>query len=825
MHMKNKFDSKKKKSLKPTPSHKSLPVELLRWTCDPKDLGVRSTEEVKSQRDIIGQDRAVQALRVGLDMHHDGYNIFVTGLSGTGRTTTIKRLLREFEKRDVALHDYCYVNNFKNPDMPLAITLPAGQGCAFKKEMEDFIEELRKDIPAVYESTRYQEERKTILQHFQDRQKVILQTFEKRVKGKGFDLVQVQVGNMMRPDVVPLADGKPTTMDQLEEMVSRKALTEAEFKTLVENQAQLEKQMVAIFRELRNIEKKAQDSLEDLEEKFVMPVVDELLSPLKTRFEDEKLHGFLADVRDYVGDNLDRFRRPAFTPSGPDGDQESDKDDFGEFKVNVLVDNAETDHIPIVIETNPKYKNIFGTVERELERSGVWRTDFMHIKAGSLLRANGGYLVLNALDTLIEPWAYQDLKRTLRTGKMEIHTYEPLFGVLPTAMKPEAIDLDVKVIMIGSAEIYYLLYQRDEDFKKIFKIRADFDSVMAKDDSTIEKYQQFVKAICDDEELRPFDAKGLAKIIEHGVRLAGRKKKLSTRFNVIADIIREANYWAMKDEARFVSDVHVDKAIKERHRRVNLFEDKIQELITDGVFMIDTEGAVVGQVNGLSVYDVGEYAFGKPSRITARTSLGRSGVINIEREAELSGPTHNKGVAILTGFLSSTFAQTKPLIMDASITFEQSYGGVDGDSASSTEIYAILSSLSGIPIRQDLAVTGSVNQKGEIQPIGGVNEKIEGYFDVCKFRGLTGKQGVLIPMQNVEDLMLREDVIDAVKNGLFHIYAISSIEAGIEILTGVKAGTVDKSGKSEPGTVFELANRKLEEYAQDWKKHHGGRAG
>jgi len=821
--MKNTSNSKKKKSVKSSTSHKALPVDQLRWRCNPGSLGVRSTEEVKSQRDIIGQERAVRSLRVGLDMHHDGYNIFVTGFSGTGRTTTIKRLLREFEKREVELKDYCYVNNFKNPDMPLAITLRAGQGRVLEEQMELLVDELRKDIPALYESTRYQEERKNILQHFQDRQKVILQNFEKRVKEKGFDLVQVQVGNMMRPDVVPVADGKPTTIDQLEEMVQQKVLSETQFKTIVENQAQLEKQMAAIFRELRNIEKKAQDSLEDLEERLVMPVVDENLLPVRTMFADAKLHSYLDDVRDHVRDNLERFRKHTLPPTISEGEQQPDKDDFGEFKVNVLVDNTETDHIPIVIETNPKYKNIFGTVERELERSGVWRTDFMHIKAGSLLRANGGYLVLNALDTLIEPWAYQDLKRTLRTGKMEIHTYEPLFGVLPTAMKPEAIELDVKVIMIGSAEIYYLLYHRDEDFKKIFKIRADFDSVMPKNDTTIENYQQFVKTICDDEELRPFDAKGLAKVIEHGVRLAGRKKKLSTRFNVIADIVREANYWATKDQSRFVTDTHVDRAIEERHHRVNLVEDKIQELITDDVFMIDTQGAVVGQVNGLSVYDIGEYAFGKPSRITARTCLGRSGIINIEREAELSGPTHNKGVAILTGYLSSTFAQDKPLVMDASITFEQSYGGVDGDSASSTEIYAILSSLSGIPIRQDLAVTGSVNQKGEIQPIGGVNEKIEGFYDVCKFRGLTGTQGVLIPKQNVEDLMLREEIIGAVEKGLFHVYAVSSIEQGIEILTGMKAGKSEKNDRFPHDTIFYLANKKLEEYAQAWKKHLGGK--
>ena len=446
------------------------------------------------------------------------------------------------------------------------------------------------------------------------------------------------------------------------------------------------------------------------------------------------------------------------------------------------------------------------------EKGGIWRTDFTQIKAGALLRADGGYLVLNALDTLTEPWVWQDLKRTLRTEKMEIHTYEQSFGLAPTGMKPQAIDLNVKVIMIGESEVYQLLYYRDDDFKKIFKVRADFDFEMPKNGDAVSKYLNFAKMVCDDEKLRPFDASALAKVVEFGVRLAGRQKKISTRFNVIADVIREANYWAAKENVGHVARKHVERAVQERIYRVNLIEEKIQELINDGTFIIDTDGAVVGQLNGLSVYDVGEHAFGKPSRITAKTSLGRAGIINIEREAELSGPTHNKGVAIISGYLRSTFAQDKPLIVSASITFEQSYGGVDGDSASSTEIYAILSSLSEIPLRQDIAVTGSVNQKGEIQPIGGVNMKIEGFYDTCNARGLTGKQGVMIPAQNITDLMLREDVVDAVKAGTFSVYAIKTIEEGIEILTRTKAGD-----------VFQRADKQLKRYADEWRRFEAGK--
>ncbi len=818
-----------KRSPRPTaalkaPNHPTLEPGQLRWQCDPKSLNVKSTDDVKPSREIIGQERALRALRVGLEMSHFGYNIFVTGLPGTGRTTTIKRLLQEFEHRKVNLKDHCYVHNFKNPDMPLGLSLPAGQGRSLQQDMGSFISDLAVNIPALYESQRYQEARKTTLQHFQDRQKTVLQDFEKRVKEQGFDLVQVQAGNMMRPDVVPVVKDQPVNLDQVEVLMQKGEVGKEDFDRMKGVQADLEKQMSTVFRELRNIEKKVQQSMVELEERLVMPIVDEGIDVLKVTYDDKKVQAYLQEVREDIRKNLDRFRgKPALPASQTGEEEETEEDEFIEYKVNVLVDNAEAVHIPIVIETNPKYKNIFGTLDRELERSGVWKTDFMHIKAGSLLRADGGYLVLNALDTLIEPWAWQDLKRTLRTGKMEIHTYEPVFNFAQTGMKPEAIELHVKVIMIGDSELYHLLYDRDEDFKKIFKIRADFDSETPKNSESIQQYVRFLKMVCDDEKLRPLDATALAQIIEFGVRLSGRQKKLSTRFNIIADVAREANYWAGKQNTGMVTGEHVEKAIEERVFRVRLVEDRIQELINDGTFLIDTEGAAVGQVNGLTVYDMGEHAFGKPARITARTSLGRSGVINIEREAELSGPTHNKGVAILTGYLRSRFAQHAPLVMDASITFEQSYGGVDGDSASSTEIYAILSSLAQLPIRQDIAVTGSVNQKGEIQPIGGVNLKIEGFFDSCKARGFTGTQGVMVPSTNVPELMLREEVVQAVADRKFHIYAVETVEQGIEILTGVKAGAAIANGGFESGTVFGRSADQLAVYARQWRDFEGGK--
>ncbi len=813
-------------SFVPAPVHPSLPPDKLRWQCDPKSLGVRTTDDVKPSHDIIGQERALRSLRVGLEMTHFGYNIFVSGLSGTGRTTTIKRMLQEFEHTKGRVRDHCYVHSFKNPDMPMAIALPAGQGRALKQDMEGFIADLKRNVPAVYEGHRYQQARKNVVQHFQDRQRTILQDYERRVKERGFELVQVQMGNVTRPEVVPVLNGQPVGMEQIEALVQKGEIARGDFDRMRADLAEFEKQMGTIFRELRNIEKRVQDSVRELDEKIVMPVVDEAIAVLRATYDSPAVHAYLADLRAHVVDNLERFRQqPAAPPQ--EGEEEPEADEFTEFQVNVLVDNAETTHVPIIIETNPKYKNIFGTVDREFVKGGIWRTDFTKIKAGSLLRADGGYLVLNALDTLIEPGVWQDLKRTLRTGLMDIQTYEPTFGFAPMGLKPEAIPINVKVIMIGDTDVYQLLYHRDDDFKKIFKIRADFDFEMKRDKRALVQYQRFVKMLCDDETLLPFDATALAQIIEFGVRLAGSRKKISTRFNIIADVVREAEYWKKKETSVVsgqssvvrsqkrkgpgaVTGAHVDKAIAERIYRVKLIEEKIQEMIDDGSIMIDVKGSVVGQVNGLSVYDIGEHAFGKPARITARTALGRSGVINIEREAEMSGRTHNKGVAILSGYFRSQFAQDKPLVMDASITFEQSYSGVDGDSASSTEIYAILSSLCGIPIRQDLAVTGSVNQKGEIQPIGGVNLKIEGFFDVCKARGLTGKQGVLIPHQNMGELMLREDVCTAARKKQFAVFAVRTVEEGIELLTGVSART-----------VLEKANRKLQEYAEMWRRFEG----
>lgn len=768
-----------------------LPAERLRWHCSPKDLGIASIEEAEPVKEVIGQDRALRALRVGLEMAHFGYNIFVTGVSGTGRTTTIKRLLSEFEHHQADLTDKCYVHNFPDPDAPRLIVLPAAKGAAFKKDMASFLNELITQIPAAFESRRHNEQRKGTLEHFQERQRTVLRDLEKKVKERGFEVVQVQTGAITRPEIAPMLDGNPVTMDQFQAKVESGEMTKEAFEKMLTDQIELERQMDSVMREMRNIERKAKKSSEQLNYNVVVPIVEELVDELESKYPAQGVHDYLLDVRQHVLDNLHRFyqkEEQQQTVLGITIQKEDDR--FTEFQVNVLVDNGNVKGRPIVIETNPRYKNLFGTIERVVDRNGVWRADFTHIKAGSLLKADGGYLVINAVDALIEAGVWTTLKRVLRNSLLDIQPPESVGYGSFSALKPEPITLNVKVIMIGDAFTYRLLYELDDDFQKIFKIRSDFDVEMPNARTAISSYVSFIKMKCNEEKLLPFDVSGITETVEYGVRLSGQQKKISTRFTVIADVIREASYWATKDGAKNVMGKHVRKAIEERIERVRLLEEKIQEMIEDGSIHIDTQGAVVGQVNGLSVYEMSGYVFGKPSRITAKTAMGRAGIINIEREAEMSGPSHDKGMLILSGYLRDKYAKNKPLVLSASIAFEQSYSGVDGDSASSTEVYALLSSLSGIPIRQDIAVTGSVDQHGNIQPIGGVNQKIEGFFSVCKARTLTGTQGVLIPHKNETDLMLRPDVVEAVKQKKFHIYSIKTIDEGIEILFGKPAKPV-----------------------------------
>ncbi len=804
-----------------------IPVAKLRWTCPGDKLTFASTKEVEVCRKIIGQERALGAVRLGLGIESAGYNIYVAGFVGTGRNTTIKRLLEELEKGETPPNDLCYVNNFKNPDLPCLIALPAGRGKVLRNDMSLLIETLKRNIPLIFEDERYQETRKKVVETFKNREKDILKSLEKQVEAEGFVLAQVQTGPYTRPEVLPVAGENAVSMEALEKQVEEGKLEQAELEKKRQQYERLSGELENAFKDVRKIEKQMKYELDNFDMKAVMPLVRDAIGELKQKYADvAKLQTYFEDVEKDIIENIDRFKPKGEQPAvlAPFMPFQPRVDEFQEYDVNVVVDNSETKGRPVVTETTPTYRNLFGSIERTVGRFGEWKSDFTRVKAGSLLRANGGYLVLNALDVLIEPGVWHTLKRTIRNRIIEIQPYDPFYLFASTSLKPEPVDFDLKVVMIGDNYLYYLLYTYDEDFRKTFTVKADFDTVMTRNKDSIYDYACFIAKVVTDEGLRHFDRTGVGAVVEYGARLSGHQEKMTARFLQLADIVREADYWAAKTKSEFVKAEHVEKAIEQKVLRVKLIEEKVQELIERGVLMIDIEGSKVGQVNGLSVYDLGDHMFAKPSKITAQTSLGRAGIINIEREANLSGRTHDKGVLIMTGYVRAMYARERPLTLSASLCFEQSYSGVEGDSASAAELFAFISSLSEVPLRQDVAVTGSVNQMGEIQPIGGANEKIEGFFDVCKAAGLSGKQGVMIPERNIQDLMLRNDVVKAVAAGKFHVYAIKKVEEGIEILTGVTAGVRGKDGRYPDGTVNFLVEKKLDEMS-DKMREFGERNG
>ncbi len=799
-----------------------VPSKQLRWSCAEARDDICSTDDADALGEIIGQERAIEAIELGLRVEQPGYNVFVVGYSGTGRTTTIKQMLKEMGLQGGKIpDDFCYVNNFANADRPRVLRFSAGMGAKFRDEMKNMIERLREAIPGLMESDEMRNKRKEIIEEFEQKQKDLLREFEKEVKERGFTMTQVQMGNMVRPDVAPVISGEPTQLSELETKTEAGEFPKERYEELKKAYDELAEGMVKVFKATRANQKELQEQLERLKIDAVGPVVFEGIDSIKQEFKADGLEEYLSEVHEHIVKNVQHFHGESKEEPSPQQMMmaRAQRDPFADYEVNVIVDNSKTNERPIVTEVNPNYKNLFGTIERVVDQRGFWRTDFSRIKAGALHRANGGFLVLDAMDALTEPGVWQGLKRALRNNKLEMQGYDPFSMFSQSALKPEPIDLEVQVIMIGMPEIYYLLYRLDPDFQKIFKVKADFDTVMPMNEQNIRKYNSFARRLVDDFNLMPFTEEGMGGLVEYGVRLAGRQDKLSTRFNVIADIMREANYWAKEAGDKAVDNGHIEKAIDNWIRRVSMPEDKISELIDRGTILIDTEGAEVGQINGLSVYSLGEYMFGKPTRITAKTSVGTKGIINVEKESQLSGATHSKGVLIINGYLQDKFAQNRPLSMNANLCFEQSYGGVDGDSASSTEIYAILSALSKVPIRQDIAVTGSVNQNGKIQAIGGVNQKVEGFFKTCNERGLTGKQGVMIPKANVKDLMLRKEVTEAVDQGKFHIYAVDTIEDGIEILTGMSAGEPQEDGTYPEGTMFHLVEKKLDMYARAYQKY------
>jgi lon-related putative ATP-dependent protease len=794
-----------------------VPVKDLRWRLDLASLNFETTNDLKPLKEIIGQDRGVEAFKFGMGISKRGYNVFVTGQAGTGRLSTAKKLLEETSHKGRVPDDLCYVNNFKDPEAPILLHLKPGEGSSFKKDVSNLIARLKKVIPQLFESQEYINAKKEIMEAYENKGKSFFKELDEKVKEQGFALVDMQIGQIKRPEVVPLIDGNPTHIDQVEVMVEKGRFPKEEFQGIKKKHAVLRNEIDQIFLELRDLQKEVQEKLEEMDRALFMKTASELTEPLKNKFNDKKIHDYLEGMLQDMADNLQIFapqsqpQIPGLFPIGAETDK------FQAYKVNLLVDNSDQKSPPVIVEEYPNYRNLFGSIERIVDRTGVWRTDFSKIKAGSIIKANGGYLVINLMDAILEPGVWQSLKRVLKSDKLEIQTYDPFYLFTTSGLKPEPIDLNVKVVSIAEPRLYHLLNYYDEDFKKIFKVRADFDTSMDKTEESILKFAEFVKMTVERDNIRPFDRTAVAALVEQAVRMSGKQEKISISFPQLTDLIDESDFWAGQENAKTIKDKHVDKAIDARIYRSNLVEEHIQEMIDRGTLIIDTEGEAVGQINGLAVYSPGDYMFGKPNRITVSTSMGRAGIINIEREADMSGNTHNKGVLILAGYLRKKYAQNKPLSVSASIAFEQSYGGVDGDSASSTEVYALLSSLSGVPIKQYIAVTGSVNQNGEIQAIGGVNQKIEGFFDCCKKAGLNKKQGAIIPKSNIKDLMLRKDIVEAAKKGQFHIYPVSTIDEGIEILTDKKAGERKPDGTYVKGTINELVDRKLTELAEGLK--------
>jgi lon-related putative ATP-dependent protease len=777
----------------------------LRCICDPKIFTFKNTSEIEPLDEVIGQERAVQAIEFGLNMKSQEYNIFVSGIEGTGKSTIIRDIVNEHAETIPSPVDWCMVNNFKDEYRPKTISVPTGKATRFSKTMNKLIDYLKEELPKAFEHESYQERQSAIQKKYSDPKKEIFQKLEMSAAEKNIQINRTKAGYQ----TIPIVHDKALSPEEF------LALPKEKQEKIEENISIVQAEIESTVREVNKINQKMNSQVEKLMDEVTLFVVKHRIDLIKDEYKESKdILVYLDEVQADILENVKAFiTSPEAKPPLEGIILQAAEPSFQRYKINVLVDNKSLKGAPVIFETNPTYQNVFGQIEKRAHM-GTVTTDFTMVQAGSFLRANGGYMIMEIESVLMNPFVWEALKRALQNKLLSIEDIASGLGYGTSSLRPEPISLDVKVILLGSYHIFHMLQNYDLRFNKIFKVRADFDHEVEKNEDTIQKYARFISRACKEEGLLPLTPTGVAAIVEFGEKYISNKNKLSLRFGPIMGLLKEADYWARKEKRRVVADKHVIQAFKEYRFRYNLYEEKIHESYVDNTIMIDVSGDVVGQVNALSVFQIGDISFGRPARITAETYMGKRGVINIEREAKLSGKTHDKGVMILSGYLGRTFAQNYPISVSISITFEQNYSGIEGDSASSTELYAIISSLSDIPIRQGIAVTGSVNQKGQIQAIGGVNQKVEGFFDVCKSKGLTGKQGVLIPRTNVKSLMLKKDVVDAVKNGEFHIYQVSTVEEGIEILTGVAAGTPDEDGNFPEGTVYRKVQEKLKRYLE-----------
>jgi len=795
---------------------KPLPASSLRRLCNPDLFNFKDTSCITASRELIGQQRAAEATEFGLTITLDGYNIYMAGESGEGKTRYALESATKKARLMPVPDDWCYVYNFEDSNQPRAINLPAGTGRDFKRDMEDFVKVIEQEIMRAFNGEEYENERSRIIKDFRDKKDELVMQLSQEAQERGFRVKIANSGIYF----MPIIDGEPINEEDF------KLLDEDVKIELSKASEELQNQTSDIIRKIREVESDAEEAIRNWENQIALYAVGIHIDDLKDKYEKyPMILEYLDEVRSDILKNIEQLVATDYSE-----DQQAmlyqlmmkkgnEENPYDRYKVNLLVDNSRLHGAPVVVDYNPTYYNLMGRCEYENE-FGTMTTDYTMIKPGLFHQANGGFLILQINDVLSNPQSFEAIKRTLKTRQIIIENIKEQMGLVAvSALKPEPIPINVKIILVGSAEIYHLLYHYDRDFKKYFKIKADFDDQMEWTDDNVYKLAHYISAFCNKEGIPHFDRTGVAEVVNYCSWLVQDQTKLTTRFSEVVNILGEAGAWASIAGSSIVTAQHVKKAIQEKMKRSSKYDEELLEMVKDGTIMIDTEGYAVGQINGLAVIDMGDYAFGKPSRITAATFMGKSGIVDIEREVETGGYTHSKGVLILSGYIGKKYAQDIPLSLTASICFEQNYSGIEGDSASSTELYAILSSLSDLPIYQGIAVTGSVNQHGAIQPIGGATFKIQGFFEICKLNGLNGKQGVIIPHQNVKNLMLSDEIVKAVEDGLFHIYPVRTVDEGIEILTGVPAGEQLPDGTYPEGTVNDRIYKKLRRFAETTAKY------
>ncbi len=792
----------------------NLPEELraseVYRSCDPASLAFDTTDSLPDLEDIIGQQRAVSSVDFGMGIHGSGYNIFAVGPSGTGKTTTIHEFLKKQAASRPAPDDWMYVFNFDKPGSPNAIRMPAGQAQKFKKYMEKLVEDLQAAMTRAFEGEEYEKQRRSIAQQVGEQQESKLDALNKKAETQGFLIVRTPAGLVFAPKGEQ--PGEPMAREAYE------ALPPEQQKAIDDGMEALNEELQGIMRLVRQDERGGRDALRELDQKVAEGAAKHLIDDACEKWcQYDEMSQYLQAVLKDVVENADAFKKteeeaPAMFMGMPVQRPPKSEGPFDKYRINVIVDNSDLKGAPVVTETNPVMQNLVGRVEHQAQFGALF-TDFTMIKGGALHKANGGFLVLDAREVLLKPYSWESLKRTLKTGEIRIEDVNQTMGFALTAsLDPEPIPFKAKIVLIGEPFVYYLLFGQDPDFQQLFKVKADFDEVVDRTGENERLYARFVARSAREHKLPAFSADAVARVIEHTSRLVEDQRKMTTRFTAVDDLLSESAYWALKAngaDAPVVRGSHVQQAIDHRIYRSNRIEERVREMIADATVMVDTTGAVVGQINGLSVSTIGDYMFGRPSRITATHRLGEGEVVDIEREVEMGGPIHSKGVLILSGYLGSKYASDRPLSLTARLVFEQSYSGVEGDSASSAELYCLLSSLAGAPIQQRFAVTGSVNQRGQVQAIGGVNEKIEGYFAVCKALGLRGDETVLIPRSNVPNLMLSPEVRQAVEEGRFHIIPVAAIDEGITLLTGIPAGEIAADGTYPEGTINRMVVDRL----------------